>query len=127
MSVSTATAATTRSPAHDDQDDDATSAADARREVGAAFDSIRAAAGDVGERMPELVRTVRAGATDGARTIQAWPEPRQRLLAAFSLGLGVGLMVSGAPRVLVGGALLPALGVAASILGSEADGRRRPA
>jgi hypothetical protein len=100
---------------------------DARREVGVKVESVRAAAGDAAERMPELVRTVRTGAADAGRTIGALPEPTQRLLAVFSLGLGIGLMVAGAPRVLVGGALLPALGVAASRLGLDTATRRRTA
>lgn len=130
MPVSTTTAATERPHAYD-QDDDATTrhgiAADTRREVGATFETVRAAAGDVGERMPELIRTIRTGAEDGARSIQALQEPTQRLLGAFSLGLGIGLMVAGAPRLLVGGALLPALGVAASALGRETSGTRKAA
>jgi hypothetical protein len=130
MPVSTTTAATERPPVHDHDDDARTPrgiAADAGRDVGATFDTVRTAVGDVGERMPDLARTVRTGATDGARMIRAWPEPTQRLLAAFSLGLGVGLMVAGAPRLLVGGALLPALSVAASTVGRESNGSRTPA
>lgn len=128
--MSTITTATGRDPASD-LNSETTSlqakAADVRRDVSAKVDTVRAAAGDAAERMPDLVRTVRTGATDGARTIRALPEPTQRLLATFSLGLGIGLMVAGAPRVLVGGALLPALGVAASSLGLDTSGRRRTA
>jgi hypothetical protein len=92
--------------------------------VAATLDTVRGAAADVGERMPDLIHTVRTGAADGARSIQALPEPTQRLLGVFSLGLGVGLMIAGAPRLLIGGALLPALGVAASALGRGTSGTR---
>lgn len=129
MSASNPTT-TAKMPSLADHQDDGTGlhamAAGARREAGAGIETVRAAAADVGEKMPELIRTARTGATDGARTIQAWPEPTQHLIAVFSLGLGVGLMVAGAPRLLVGGALLPALAVAASTLGNETGSARRP-
>ena len=76
MSAST-TATATGQAVHDhdhNQDDAATlrgSAADAGREVGATVDTVRAAAAKVGERIPDLSRTVRSGASDGAHTIQA--------------------------------------------------------
>ena len=133
MSASTTATATGRPPVHDhdDNEDDAAtlrgSAADAGREVGATVDTVRAAAGNVGERIPDLIRTVRSGASDGARTIQAWPEPTQRLVAAFSLGLCTGLLLAGAPRLLVGAALLPALAGVASAIGFETTSRRTPA
>ncbi len=130
MSASNATATATQRPPIADDHDDVTGlhgmAAGARREAGAGLETVRAAAADVGEKMPELIRTARTGATDGARTIQAWPESTQRLIAVFSLGLGVGLMVAGAPRLLVASALLPAFAVAASTLGRETGGARRP-
>ncbi len=121
--------ATMPSPAAHDHPDTAGApamAAGGRREAEAGIDTIRAAAADLGERMPELFDTVRTGAADGARAIQAWPEPNQRLLAVFSAGVGVGLMIAGAPRLLVAGALLPAFAVAASTMGRETNGARRP-
>jgi hypothetical protein len=78
-----------------------------------AIDAIRSTAGGVGERLPQVIDAVRVGASESTRTVQSWPQPAQRLLAAFSLGLGVGLTLGGAPRLLVTGALLPALAVAA--------------
>jgi hypothetical protein len=64
---------------------------------------------------------------DGARTIQEMPDPTQRLLAAFSLGLGLGLSVAGAPRLVVVATLAPALLVAATILNSGESGTRAKA
>lgn len=78
-----------------------------------AVDAIRSGAEGVGERLPGAIDAVRVGASESARTVQAWPQPAQRVLAAFSLGLGVGLALGGAPRLLVTSALLPAMAVAA--------------
>lgn len=79
-------------------------------------DAVRSTASSVGDRLPEVIETVRSSATDGARSMRAWPESRQRLAAAFSLGLGVGLTLAGAPRVAIAGALVPLVVVAATII-----------
>ncbi len=77
--------------------------------VSGAIGVMRATADQVGDRLPGVVDTVREGATGGARAIQELPDRDQRLLAAFSLGLGLGLSISGAPRLLVVATLAPAL------------------
>jgi hypothetical protein len=102
-------------------------ASDAGDRVAEAVGTVRSTAEDVGSRMPEVIDSVREGAMEGARTIQAMPDPTQRLVAAFSLGLGVGLSVAGAPRLLVAAAMTPAIVVAATIIGGPDAGRRRPA
>lgn len=102
-------------------------ASDAGDRVADAVGTVRSTVEDVGGRMPEVIETVRDGAMEGARTIQAMPDPTQRLVAAFSLGLGVGLSVAGAPRLLVAAAMTPAIVVAATIIGGPEAGRRRPA
>lgn len=81
--------------------------------------------GQVGQRLPEVIETVREGAIEGARTIQALPDVNQRLLAAFSLGLGLGLSVAGAPRVAVVASLAPAILVAATIVGADGSTTRK--
>lgn len=103
-----------------------TLAADAGDRVSRAADVVRATADQVGDHIPIAIGTVRDTAFEGARTIQALPEGRQQLLAAFSLGLGLGLSVSGAPRLIVAATLAPAMFVAATILGRDATGARRP-
>lgn len=75
--------------------------------------------GQVGQRLPDVFESVREGAIEGARTIQALPDVNQRLLAAFSLGLGLGLSVAGAPRIAVIATLAPAILVAATIVGND--------
>lgn len=89
-----------------------TAAEDTRKSVTATFESIRTAAGDVGDRVPGLVEDVRNRAATGAREIDGWPEQTRRLVAAASIGLGAGLAIAGAPRLLLGAALVPAIVVA---------------
>lgn len=110
-------------PATERNPDDASAlrsfAADAGERVSDAVGALRATADQVGDRIPVVVDTVRVGALEGARTIQAMPDPNQRLLAAFSLGLGLGLSISGAPRLLVAATLAPAMFVAAMIVSRD--------
>ena len=94
-----------------------TAAEDARRDLTARLESIRSTAGDVGDRVPGLVDGVRNGAASGAREIDGWPEQTRRLVAAVSIGLGAGLAIAGAPRLVLGVALLPAIAVAATGMG----------
>jgi len=92
---------------------------DARSGLADTMDAVRSTAGTVGDRLPDVIETVRAGASEGARTVQSWPESTQRLAAAFSLGLGVGLTIAGAPRLIVAASLTPAFAVAASVLARD--------
>jgi hypothetical protein len=86
----------------------------ARRDVAAGLESIRTTAGDVGERVPGLVDGVRSGAAAGARELEILPESTRNLIAAVSIGLGAGLAIAGAPRLLLGAAFIPAITVAAT-------------
>jgi hypothetical protein len=83
---------------------------------------MRDTAGEVGERLPDMIQTVRAGAVDGARMMQSWPDPTQRMVAAVSLGLGVGMTLAGAPRLIIAATLVPAMVVATAIVTGQ-DGR----
>ena len=92
---------------------------DARSGLADTVDAVRSTAGSVGDRLPDVIETVRASAQEGARTVQSWPEATQRLAAAFSLGLGVGLTIAGAPRLIVAASLVPAFAVAATVLARD--------
>ena len=99
-----------------------TAAEGARRDITAKLESIRSTAGDVGDRVPGLVDGVRNGAAAGAREIDGWPDQTRRLVAAASIGLGAGLAIAGAPRLVLAVALLPAIAVAA--VGISRNGTR---
>ncbi len=96
--------------------------ADARAGLADTVDAVRARAGEVGDRLPDVVEAVRTSATDGARAFQEWPESTQQLVAAFSLGLGIGLTLTGAPRLAVAATLVPAMLVAATVLRRDGQG-----
>jgi hypothetical protein len=95
---------------------------EARSDLNVTVDAVRSAVDGIGRRVPELLDGARTGASEGARRIESWPEPTRRLVAAFSIGLGAGLTIAGAPRLLVVVALLPAAAVAASAIGHELPG-----
>lgn len=99
-------------------------AAEAGARVADVAGAVRTTVDEASDRLPEAIDTVRMGAIDGARTIQAMPDPTQRLVAAFSLGLGLGLSIAGAPRLVVAATLAPAMVVAATILGTGQTGAR---
>jgi hypothetical protein len=99
---------------------------DARASLADTVDAVRRQAETVGERMPEVIEAVRSTAVDGARTLQAWPEDRQRPVAAFSLGLGLGLALTGAPRLAVLASAVPAALVVAALLDRERAARPAP-
>jgi hypothetical protein len=102
-------------------------ASDAGDRMADAVGTVRSTVEVVGSRMPEVIDTVRDGAIEGAKTIQSMPDPTQRLLAAFSVGLGLGLSIAGAPRLLVIATLAPAMVVAATFISGPESGRKQGA
>ena len=82
---------------------------DVRTGLSETIGAVRATADSVGERVPEVIETVQTNARQGLDTMRSWPEPTRKLAATFSVGLGIGLAVAGAPRVIVAVALVPAL------------------
>jgi hypothetical protein len=93
----------------------------ARTEVSEAIGHVPEIAGEVGhragqaaERLPAALGHVRSGAQDTVTRLQTMPDSGLRLLAAASIGLGAGLRLAGAPRLvtLAGFAPAPILGFA---------------
>ena len=83
-------------------------------------------------RVPGTVHATRAGAHGTTSALQTLPDPTLRWLAAGSVGLGAGLSLAGAPRLLVAAGLAPALILGAAIVArpiepdAPADGADRP-
>jgi hypothetical protein len=71
-------------------------------------DGARRRAGEVADRLPGAFSHVRAGAENAVTRLQTLPDSGLRLLAAVSLGLGAGLRLAGAPRLVTLTALAPA-------------------
>jgi hypothetical protein len=84
----------------------ASAAADAIPE---AMTRLRGTIDTVAERLPDAVASARVTALETADSIREMPEPTRRSLAALSIGLGIGLSLAGAPRLLTMAALAPAL------------------
>jgi hypothetical protein len=85
----------------------------AQSAAGAARDTAAQAAA----RLPDAVASAQVYARDTQRTLDGMDD--QTLIAGttFSLGLGIGLFVSGAHRLLVAAALVPAGAMALTLLG----------
>jgi hypothetical protein len=95
----------------------------------AALATARVTADEVGTRLPGIASAGAEGAAESVRMLQELTDPRLELLAAFSLGIGAGLWLAGAPRLVTLAALSPALLVGVAIASrkqsQQGRGRRR--
>jgi pantoate kinase len=82
-----------------------------------AADMARTTAQRAAERLPEAVAGVQVAATETQRRLEELPNEGLLVGTSFSLGLGVGLFMSGANRFLVALALAPAAAMALTIFG----------
>jgi hypothetical protein len=89
----------------------------------------RATADEMGSRLPSIASAGAEGAAESVRMLQQLPDPRLELVAAFSLGVGAGLWIAGAPRLVTLAALSPALlatvAIASRKQSREGRGQRR--
>ena len=82
--------------------------------------------------VPGTIQATLAGAHGTTSALRALPDPTLRWLAAGSVGLGAGLSLAGAPRLLVAAEVAPALILGAAIVARpidpdvRADGAERP-
>ena len=91
----------------------------------AALAGARATADEVGTRLPGIASAGAEGAAESVRMLQEVSDPRLKLLAAFSLGVGAGLWMAGAPRLVTLAALSPALVIGVAIASRNQDGKGR--
>jgi hypothetical protein len=84
-------------------------AAKAQEGAEAALAGARATADEVGTRLPGIASAGAEGAAGSVKMLQELDDPRLRLLIAFSIGVGAGLWMAGAPRLVTLAALSPAL------------------
>jgi hypothetical protein len=77
-------------------------------------DTVAGVAGEVSARLPEAAGTTRGAFQEANRMVRAGSDETLKVVAAFSLGFGGGLLLGGAPRALVLAALVPA-----ALVGSE--------
>lgn len=85
------------------------------RRVAGALRIVRSGATLLVERVPGTIHATRAGAEGTTSALQTLPDPTLRWLAAASVGLGTGLSLAGAPRLVVAAGVAPALIMGAAI------------
>ena len=73
----------------------------------------------VAEGMPGAISQAQTAVADTARALDELPNQALLIGTSFSIGLGAGLLLSGANRLLVLLALTPAAAMAATLLGRE--------
>ena len=84
-----------------------------------AADMIKTTAGRAAERWPEAVATAQVAARDTQQALERMPNQGLVIGTSFSLGLGVGLFMSGANRLLVLLALAPAAAMTATLVARD--------
>ena len=93
-----------------------------RQPIQTAVNEVRDALQGVGRSVPEVARASRAAATDLFHAIETGSDERVQAGVTFSLGLAIGMLVGGAPRLLIALTLVP-LAAMGMVL---ADRRVRP-
>ena len=98
-------------------------------------DSVADAAGTVREaamnardiaatKLPEVTATTRSAIEDANRQMQSSSDEMLAMGGALSFGLAIGMLVGGAPRLLIAGALVPAVAMILTLL--NRSGWNRP-
>jgi hypothetical protein len=78
-----------------------------RDTVQAAVHEVRGALEGVGRSVPDMARASRAAVDDLFKTIESGSDERVSTGVTLSLGLAIGMLVGGAPRLLIALALVP--------------------
>ena len=84
-----------------------------------AAEMVRLTAERAAARLPDAFAGAQVAARDTQRALEQMPNQGLVIGTSFSVGLGVGLFVSGANRLLVALALLPAGAMALTMLGRD--------
>ena len=89
----------------------------ARRDIPAdVAQNVRGAAETVAARLPEAAATTRSAVDEAARRIETGSDEMLTAGTTLSLGLAIGMLVGGAPRLLVVLALIPAAAMGLTLL-----------
>jgi hypothetical protein len=99
-----------------------TSASDAIGHLPEIAGKTRDGAGQVAERLPDAYAHAKSGAQGAVTRLQKVPDSGLRLLTAASIGLGTGLRLAGAPRLVTLAGFAPA-----SVFGFAILSRPHPA
>ena len=85
----------------------------------------RAALNDIGESLPDVARSSRALVGDAMRAIEGGTDQGLSTGATLSLGLAVGLLIGGAPRIMVLGALIPATAIGIQLMDRQRSSKTK--
>ena len=88
-----------------------------------AADAVKTAAEDAATRLPAVAEMGRATFDDANRRIASSSDEMVRLGAVLSFGFAAGLLIGGAPRILVGAAMVPAAMLGLALLDRTATVR----
>lgn len=98
--------------------------------VSDAAGSVLGAAGDAVSRLPDMAATTRSAIEDANRQMRAGSDEMLTVGGVLSFGFAMGLLVGGANRLLVAGALIPAAAMIITLLdrstGDRASHMARP-
>ena len=86
-----------------------------------AADVVKSTYDRAAEKLPDAVATAQVAARDTQKALERMPNQGLVIGTSFSLGLGVGLFMSGANRLLVLLALAPAAAMAATLMAREEE------
>ena len=84
--------------------------------VSDAASSVLDAAGDAVSRLPDMAATTRSAIEDANRQMRAGSDEMLTVGGVLSFGFAMGLLVGGASRLLVAGALIPAAAMIITLL-----------
>jgi len=90
-------------------EEESTRAAAVGGAVSDAAGTVRDVAADAAARLPEVAATTRAAIEDANRQMRGGSDEMLTVGSALSFGLAGGLLIGGAPRLIVVGALIPAV------------------
>jgi hypothetical protein len=123
--MTSSTTSRTESAAARTRSDAATTATDARDTVVAAASEARDALDSMARTMPDVARASRGLMDDAMRAIERGSDERVSAGVTLSLGLAIGMLIGGAPRLLTVLALVPvaAMGIVLVDRRSQAGGR----
>ena len=96
------------------------STASAERDLGAATkdmaNEVAERAGAVASRLPDAAASTRGAVEEAARRMEAGSDEMLAVGTSLSIGLAIGMLIGGAPRILVAIALIPATAMGFTLL-----------
>jgi hypothetical protein len=85
--------------------------------------AVRDVAADAAARLPDAAATARTAIEDANRQMQGGSDEMLTVGSALSFGLAAGLLIGGAPRLIVVGAFIPAVAMVLTMFNRANPGR----